>query len=325
MHSHSSFSDELARIVGPERVIAGASLAPLTTFKVGGPAEWLVTVEGAAEVRDVVRAASAAATPVTVLGGGSNVLVSDSGVRGVVMRIRGGGVHAVDASHVRAGAGVTINGLVRWTIGRGFKGIEAWAGTPGTVGGAIRGNAHFRGRLISELIAQVELISPAGDLVTVKSSEMEFGYDRSRVQRTGEIVISADFHVGPGEPGALRAIARESLAFRKGTQPLESASAGCIFQNPDPSVDSVPAGIPASAGALVDRAGLKGAREGGAIVSPTHANFIVNEGRATAREIRALIVRCRDAVRDRFGVTLQEEVVYLGDWQGTRHNGDPAY
>src|SRR5690242_481128 len=140
MHSHSSFSDELARIVGSERVIAGASLAPLTTFKVGGPAEWLVTVESAAEVRDVVRAASAAATPVTVLGGGSNVLVADSGVRGVVMRIRGGGVHAVDASHVRAGAGVTINGLVRWTIGRGFKGIEAWAGTPGTVGGAIRGN-----------------------------------------------------------------------------------------------------------------------------------------------------------------------------------------
>ena len=143
---------------------------------------------------------------------------------------------------------------------------------------------------------------------------MEFGYDRSRVQRTGEIVVSADFRVTSGEPAALRAIARESLAFRKGTQPLESASAGCIFQNPDPAVDRVPAGIPASAGALVDRAGLKGARQGGAIVSPTHANFIVNDGTATAADIRTLITRCRDAVRDRFGVELKEEVVYLGEW-----------
>jgi UDP-N-acetylmuramate dehydrogenase len=223
-------------------------------------------------------------------------------------------VRAVNEGRVRADAGVTINGLVRWTIGRGLKGIEAWAGTPGTVGGAIRGNAHFKGRLIGELISHVELISPAGDLTTLESPAMEFGYDRSRVQRTGEIVVSADFRVTSGEPAALRALARESLAFRKGTQPLESASAGCIFQNPDPAVDRVPAGIPASAGALVDRAGLKGARQGGAIVSPTHANFIVNDGTATASDIRALIARCRDAVRGRFGVELKEEVVYLGEW-----------
>src|SRR5919204_5361960 len=104
---------------------------------------------------------------------------------------------------------------------------------------------------------------------------MEFGYDRSRLQRTHEIVLSADFRVGPGDPAALRAVARESLAFRKRTQPLESASAGCIFQNPDPSRDRVPDGIPPSAGALVDRAGMKGARQGGARVSATHANFIV--------------------------------------------------
>ena len=116
---------------------------------------------------------------------------------------------------------------------------------------------------------------------------MEFGYDFSRLHRTREIVVSADFRAGTGEPAALRAIARESLAFRKRTQPLESSSAGCIFQNPDPARDRVPEGIPPSAGALVDRAGLKGAREGAARVSPTHANFIVNEGGATARDIRA--------------------------------------
>jgi UDP-N-acetylmuramate dehydrogenase len=143
---------------------------------------------------------------------------------------------------------------------------------------------------------------------------MEFGYDRSRLQRTRELVLSADFRVGAGEPAALRAVARESLAFRKRTQPLEAASAGCIFQNPDPAVDRVPDGIPPSAGALVDRAGLKDAREGGARVSPTHGNFIVNDGGASAGDIRRLIERCRAGVRARFGVELRDEIVYLGDF-----------
>jgi UDP-N-acetylmuramate dehydrogenase len=141
---------------------------------------------------------------------------------------------------------------------------------------------------------------------------MEFAYDFSRLHRTREIVVSADFRVSTGEPSALRATARESLAFRKRTQPLESASAGCIFQNPDPASDRVPEGIPASAGALVDRAGLKGEREGAARVSETHANFIVNEGGATATEIRALVQRCKAEVHTRYGVTLREEIMYLG-------------
>lgn len=306
--------DRLAAIVGPARVHANAPLAPLTTFKVGGPADWLVSAANADEIRHVVRAASEACVPVTVLGGGSNVLVADAGVRGVVIRLHGGDVRPVDPIHVRADAGVTVNGLVRWTIGRGLQGLEAWAGTPGTVGGAVRGNAHFKGRLISELIARVELISPSGDLAIVDAPEMEFGYDASRVQRTGEVVVSADFRVGRGDPAALRAIARESLAFRKRTQPLDAPSAGCIFQNPDARGGRVPDGVPPSAGALVDRAGLKGAREGGAIVSPTHANFIVNDGNATAADIRRLIARCHEAVRARFGVDLHEEVVFLGDW-----------
>jgi UDP-N-acetylmuramate dehydrogenase len=141
---------------------------------------------------------------------------------------------------------------------------------------------------------------------------MEFGYDRSRLQRTREVVLSADFRVGRGDPAVLRTVARESLAYRKRTQPLESASAGCIFQNPDPALDRVPDGIPASAGALVDRAGLKGTGASGARVSPTHGNFIINEGSASARDIRALIEECRDKVRARFGVELRDEIVYLG-------------
>jgi UDP-N-acetylmuramate dehydrogenase len=303
----------LADAFGPEHVRHNAPLAPLTTFKVGGPAEWLVDLHGSEAVHKAVAIAKDAGLPVTALGGGSNVLVADAGVRGLVIRVHGGDVQALDASLVRADAGVTINGLVRWTINRGVGGLEAWAGTPGTVGGAIYGNAHFQGRLISELIARVSLVASAGTLNDVPTSEMEFGYDFSRLHRTHEVVVSADFHVSSGDPAALRATARESLAFRKRTQPLESASAGCIFQNPDPARDRVPEGIPASAGALVDRAGLKGAREGAARVSTTHANFIVNEGGATARDIRTLVDRCKSEVHARFGVALREEIVYLGE------------
>ena len=207
---------------------------------------------------------------------------------------------------------MTINGLVRWTINRGIAGVEAWAGTPGTLGGAIHGNAHFKGRMIGELIESVEIVTADGELCRIGVSDMEFGYDRSRLQRTHEIAVSADLRVGTGDAAALRAVARESLAYRKRTQPLESASAGCIFQNPDPAHDRVPNGIPWSAGALVDRAGLKGHRAGQARVSPTHGNFIVNDGHASAAEIRQLIERCRRAVHDGLGVALRDEIVYLG-------------
>ncbi len=304
--------ERLRHAFGRSRVLASAPLASFTTFRVGGPADWLVTLHGADEVRRAVAIAREAAIPATVLGGGSNVLVADAGVRGIVIRMHGGEVAQIGRRTVRADAGVTINGLVRWTISRGVAGLEAWAGTPGTIGGAIFGNAHFQGRMIGHLVESVTLATKAGDIAEVPAAEMEFGYDHSRLHRTREIVISADFRVTPGEPTALRAVARESLAFRKRTQPLETPSAGCIFQNPDPARDVVPPGIPASAGALVDRAGLKGAREGQARVSPTHANFIVNEGGATARDIRTLIERCKQQVRERFDVELREEIVYLG-------------
>jgi UDP-N-acetylmuramate dehydrogenase len=307
-------------IVAPLQDILGARLhlraplAPLTTFRVGGHADCLVETRSGEEIISVLTLASREGVPVTLLGGGSNVLVSDGGVRGLVIRPRGGEVRRIDQSHVRADAAVTINGLVRWTINHGCAGLEAWAGTPGTVGGGIHGNAHFGGRLIGDIVTEVRLAALDGSTRDVPRDEMGFAYDRSRLQHSGEVLLSAVFHVSDGDPSALRATARESLGFRKRTQPLDSPSAGCIFQNPDRTRDTVPDGLPWSAGALVDMAGLKGASVGKARVSTTHGNFIVNEGGATAGDIRALISRCRKAVSDRFGVELREEIVYLGSF-----------
>ena len=305
----------LERKFAADRVRRNVPLAPMTTFKVGGPADLFFETQTESEIIEAVKIAHAGGVKVTVLGGGSNVLVADGGIRGLVIRPKGGAVTPIGDQLVRADAAVTINGLVRWTINRGYAGVEAWAGTPGTVGGAIYGNAHWKGTNIGDLVQSVRLARSDGTLLQAPADRMEFDYDYSRLKRTGEIVLWAAFRVTPGgDPAALRAVARESLAFRKRTQPLESPSAGCIFMNPDPIRDRVPDGIPPSAGALVDRAGLKGVASHGARVSPTHANFIINDGSASAAAIRELIERCRTAVKDQFGVTLRNEIIYLGDF-----------
>jgi UDP-N-acetylmuramate dehydrogenase len=310
----ASLGVALDAVFGEARVGRLVPLAPFTTFKVGGPADLFVEPRSSDETCTAIRLAAEHEVRATPLGGGSNVLVADGGVRGLVLRPRGGTIAREGTRHVRADAAVTVNGLVRWLIAHGLAGLEAWAGTPGTIGGGIHGNAHWAGRLLSDVVDSVRLCGPSGRLLDVPVADMGFGYDRSRLQQTREVVLSAQIVVGEGDPDALRAVARQSLAYRKRTQPLASPSAGCIFQNPAGDVP-MPEGIPRSAGALVDRAGLKGARQRGALVSPTHGNFIVNTGDATAADIRALIERCRHEVATRFGVTLADEIVYLGSFE----------
>ena len=297
-----------------DRVREGVALTALTTFRAGGVADWMLETRNPDDLVDAVRATRALGLPLTVLGGGSNVLVGDGGVRGLVVRLRHGALTRTAAGPVRADGGVTINGLVRWTIQRGLAGLERWAGTPGTVGGAVHGNAHFGGRMLGEMVTAVGLVDRTGAVSRVSRVDMGFGYDDSRVQHTDERVLWAEFRVATGEAAALRAAARRSLAFRKRTQPLDRASAGCVFQNPRPEDGPLPDDVPRSAGALIDLVGMKGHRVGAAVVSVVHGNFIVNEGGATASDVRRLIELCRTAVSERFGITLRDELVYLGEF-----------
>lgn len=306
--------ERIASCVPGDSIQRDVPLAPLTTFHVGGPADWLVDVTSVDQLTALVSLARQEEIPLTVLGGGSNVVIADEGLRGIVVRLRLTAMTQLTSGVVRAEAGVTINGLVRWTIGRGLAGLEAWAGTPGSVGGAIYGNAHYDGRNIGDHVVQVLVCTREGRLSVVTQREMAFAYDTSRLQRSREILVWADFRVGPGQVEELRVVARRSLAHRKRTQPLAQPSAGCLFQNPDPAREAVPPDVPASAGALIDRAGMKGHRVGGAMISPLHANFVVNDGNATARDIWNLAQDARDAVRDRFGVVLRNEVVFLGNF-----------
>ena len=290
------------------------ALSGLTTFGIGGPADLLaeaLTPEAAVALCAKLRAES---MPITFLGGGSNVLVADSGVRGAVLRFHGGRITRPSPDVARADAGVTVNGLVRWCIANGLGGFEAWAGTPGTLGGAVYGNAHFQGRLMSEVVVRACLLDRSGETRVEAVEQLGFAYDMSRLQTTGEALLWVEIRVHRNDPAVLRKTAKESLTFRKRTQPLALPSAGCIFQNPDAERHLLPEGVPCSAGALIDRVGLKGVRRGGARISPVHANFFVNEGGARARDVVALIDESRRRVRDTFGIELREEIVRLGDF-----------
>ena len=292
----------------------GAALAPLTTFRIGGPADRLTNIQSTDEAERACEQWRRDGIPITSLGGGSNVLVSDAGVRGGVMRFHGGRIDRVGKDAVRVDAGVTVNGLVRWCIGHGLGGFEAWAGTPGTLGGAVHGNAHFQGRLMSEVVTRACLLDGQGCVKVEPVEALGFGYDRSRLQTTGEALLWVEIRVSEQDPQALRLCAKESLTYRKRTQPLAMPSAGCIFQNPESDRRLLPEGVPCSAGALIDLVGLKGERRGGARISPVHANFFVNEGSATAKDVVWLIEEARRRVKDAFGVELREEIVRLGDF-----------
>ena len=289
-------------------------LAELTTFRIGGPADALLDLSSPEAAIDACAQLRGEGTALTFLGGGSNVLVSDRGVRGAVVRFHGGSIGRVAPDVVRVDAGVSVNGLVRWCIGHGLGGFEAWAGTPGTMGGAVYGNAHFQGRLMSEVVVRASLLSRDGETFVEPVDRLGFAYDVSRLQTTGEALLWVEIRVHEADPAVLRATAKESLTFRKRTQPLALPSAGCIFQNPEAERALLPEGVPCSAGALIDRVGLKGERKGSARISPVHANFFVNEGEATARDVVWLIDEARRRVRDAFGIELREEIVRLGDF-----------
>jgi len=213
---------------------------------------------------------------------------------------------------------VTINGLVRWTVTQGAAGLEAWAGTPGTVGGRCSATAHFGGRSIGEHVRRVRLATRDGREYDVAAAEMAFGYDRSRLQTTGEVLLAAAFAVTAGEPAALRATARQSLAFRKADAAARHTERRVRVPESRAGRDRVPDGVPWSAGALVDSRRVE--RPPNRRRPWFHWRTAISSsttGSATAADIRRLIEHCRRGVRERLGVELREEIVYLGELMST--------
>lgn len=313
-----------------ERVRQQELLAPYTTFKIGGPADYFFEARTQEELVNAVRASNALALPFFLLGGGSNILVSDKGYRGLVIRnctndivIRGmyGRLQAGRSSgkvFVEADSGVNINTLVRFTIEEGLGGLEMHLGLPGTVGGAVYMNAkwtHPEGYL-GDAVYNAEIVTPSGEVKTVPKSYFRFAYDHSSIQKTKEVVISVIFALNKEDRDTLWATANESIAYRRSTQPHGVRSAGCVFRNISPA-EAVSISTPhltTSIGYLIDHAGAKGLAVGDASISPVHANFIVNNGKAKAQQVVELIERTKAIIKQRYNITLEEEIVRIGEF-----------
>jgi UDP-N-acetylmuramate dehydrogenase len=236
--------------------------------------------------------------PWRVLGGGSNLLVEDGTLPGALIHIHSPGFAHVEStdSGLSVGAGAPVARMLACCRAEGLGGLEFLAGLPGTVGGAVAGNAGAWGCTVGERLQKIHVMTPEGRQRSIPAAELEMGYRQSGLD--GLVITGAEFCVTPRDPELVAAQMKDYVQQRLCRHPLGKASAGCIFKNPPGS----------SAGKLLDRAGMKGARVGDAAVSTTHANFIVNLGGATARDVLTLVQRMRKAVRDRFGIELELEV-----------------
>ncbi len=284
----------------PEPVGQGVPLARYTSLRVGGRAEWLFEPRSVQEAAAVLRACHARGMPVHVLGGGFNLLVSDEQIPGAVIATGRLRRRSVSDERVEVGAGDSFPRLVHDAATLGVPVLPGLPGIPGSVGGVVCMNAGGRHGCVSEALLEVEALELDGTLVRRAVSAADFGYRSSAFD--GMLITGAVFRRAAVDAARARRLHDEALAHKRRTQPLGAASAGCIFRNPDG-----PSG-PRSAGWLIEDAGLKGARVGGAVVSERHANFIVNEGQATAAEIEALIAHIQAAVEARHGLRLQLEV-----------------
>jgi UDP-N-acetylmuramate dehydrogenase len=298
------------------------SLADYTTFKIGGPAKYFFVAENKDDLVNVVKAAREANAPFFILGGGSNLLVSDKGFDGLVIKIQNTKYQILNTKII-AGAGVLLGRVVAESVNRGLTGLEWAAGIPGTIGGAVVGNAGAYGHSISESVEKVVVFSPTDcSLKEYQNKDCGFRYRGSSFKERPEIIIEAILHLGVGEREASRQKIKEILAERKEKIPFEP-SAGCVFKNsrlddevtiarqfPD-MIGKIRSGKIA-AGYLIEQCGLKGKQIGGAKISEWHANYIVNLGGARAEDVVALIGLCKDEVKKRYNIVLEEEIRCIG-------------
>jgi len=273
-------------------------LAELTWLKVGGAAEYFAEPRDVDELTALVACCRDNDIPIRLLGGGSNLLIRDEGVAGVVVHLSAEAFREVDVddTRVRAGSAALLSAVVSHSVRAGLSGLEHVVGIPGTVGGALTGNAGGRSGDVGQHVESVSVLTANGERFTRTEDELSFAYRKSSINEL--VILEATFLLTPGDPDEILRRMRKLWIMKKATQPMSFQSAGCMFRNPR--------GI--SAGMLIEQAGLKGTRVGGTEVSDRHANFIVTDEDATASDVLELIELCRAKVAELFAVDLELEI-----------------
>lgn len=283
--------------------LAGEPMSRHTTFRIGGPARLFVTPRDPEEVRRVLTAAREAGVPWFVLGKGSNLLVGDGGIPGVVLSMEKLSAVRREGEKLRAQGGASLMAVCRAAQEASLAGLEFAYGIPGQVGGGVYMNAGAYGGELRDVVESVEYLDEAGEPRTLSGEGLEFGYRRSFFTGKGCVILSALFALTPGDPGAIAAGMEEFYRRRREKQPLEWPSAGSTFKRPQG----------AYAAALIDQCGLKGFRVGGAMVSEKHAGFVINAGGATCADVLELIRRVQKIVEEKTGFVLEPEVRVTGE------------
>jgi UDP-N-acetylmuramate dehydrogenase len=306
----------LVRAFGTDRVLTGVPLGPFTTFRIGGPADLLYEARSAGELARAVLAAREHGVPFFLLGLGANILIGDRGFRGLVIRNLARRIEiSRETGRLWAESGTVVYpDLIEAAVAHGLSGLEHYVGIPSTVGGALWQNLHFlspapareRTMFIAEVTESAEILSAEGERRTEGVEYFRFGYDDSILHHRQDIVLAATFRLTPEDPETLRRILEENLQWRRERHPpLDTEpSAGSIFKKIE--------GI--GAGRLIDQCGLKGMRIGGARVTERHANILINEGGATAADVRALIAHIQEVVEQRTGHRLEVEIGFVGEF-----------
>jgi len=307
-------ADELAERLDPARLKRDEPIAPYTTFRIGGPADLLYDATTADDLANAISAARALGIPYFILGLGANILVGDRGYRGLVIRNAARHFTFSDDGKLWVESGAVIGEIIPEAVERGWSGLEHYVGIPSTVGGAIWQNLHFlspapereRTMFIAEVFDSCDILSEEGERKTVGPDYVQFGYDDTIFHHRHDIVLAATFQLQRGDVQTMHRVMQENLSWRGSRHPWLQIhpSAGSIFKK----IEGV------GAGRLIDQAGLKGYRHGGAQISHIHANIIVNLGRATARDVRELIAIAQQAVREKFGYELQPEIGFVGEF-----------
>lgn len=293
---------ELGNITGG-RVLVNEPLKNHTTLRIGGPADLLVFPAAVEEIPRLLEFAGQKDVPVTLLGNGSNILVRDGGIPGLVMKL-GGSLTRVEVKgdRVVAEAGALMPRLARIALEHGLTGLEFMIGIPGTAGGGVVMNAGAHGQTMSQVVTQVETVSPDLSLRLLPAYALNLGYRHSMLKNSSLLVTRVHFALSPGNREEIRARMDRYIEFRRTKQPLNWPSAGSVFVNPPEQ----------AAGYLLEQAGVKGLTIGGARVSEKHANFIINTGGATAKDVLQLIEVMQEKVMKQFGIELKTEIQFLG-------------
>lgn len=297
--------DYMKTVIPKERILFHEPMSRHTTFRVGGEAECLIMVHGEEELAKLVRYLHQIEEEYFILGNGSNLLVGDKGYRGVVLKLDGPMEEIrTEGTLVRAGAGALLSTVAAKAKNRNLSGMEFAAGIPGSIGGAVVMNAGAYGGEMKQIVVSVRGMDKEGEILTLDNETMEFGYRSSAIRNRPIVVLEVALRLTEGRREEIGAKMEELAELRRSKQPLEYPSAGSTFKRPEGYY----------AGKLIMDAGMRGYRIGGAQVSEKHCGFIVNTGSATAADIRELIEEVQERVQERFHVTLEPEVVFLGDF-----------